>query len=655
MASPPPGPPGPGGVPTFPVEASRIAWDEAAIKILDALVMHEALPKWAQVNATKIATVVLGAVEAFVFAVQSDLAKMIGEHANQTADVAGPPLLEVAAFGLSDFFNTKITADQLRSRAQGGGASDAARELGAAVLGAMFGQFEGGNAPTPEQGQHNAERMLTFNISTALEGWLMGVSGLGWLSKWFPNWADLDDVMSANLGLGRINRRILQPLVDAIIVDPFTAQLNSRFRATQLSEAQLVRAFNVGWIGEAEFFQAMAERGWSRERAGFLRDTMSPAPSASDLGRFYELGYIDEERIEKELQRAGYGPEWARMFRAGIVQDRLRAQADKTEALAVDMYAEREIDEQKLAGLLQSAGRSAAEVEAISGYARLRRSRPKAISKGDIEAAFTRGIANLDQLRRFYQLEGYDGETITILEQLALGERLAYEEKLAKAADTVRELPPKTASRSEWEAAYVKGLADVAQLRDFYESQNYTADSITLMLQLVTARRAEAEAAVKDKAERDAAAAAAKAKGSPPGLGKGDVEALYVAGQMGDAELLANYSRLGYAGAAAEQLRALAANRKKARERAEAEAAARKADAARAAEARAAGALVAAPPRPSRADVERAYQLGLADEAELHARYLELGYAPDTAELLLAIQVEQRAARLAPKPTKNPT
>lgn len=422
-----------GGLPSFAATVSEIDWFKVfgiAAEVFLTTPIGEFIAKQIRDAAPAVAAEVL----ATRVRIQGELGRALGEALGKVEAESEGAMAEAVAFGLRDFFGVNVSAGDVRGSRGITGGNALSQKIGGAVLDAMFGAFEGGSDVSPEAGRRNAERMLTFNLSTALEGWMQGVLGTGFLSQWFPNWADLDDMLQQSLGLGRINRRILQPLLDAMIIEPFERDINARMAPKKLSEAELMRALHYRFIPREQFDVEMGQHGRSRVDTAVLVAQSHKPLDKNEIARLLELGILTHDVARDHLMNQGYTETVAELVLMLGEEDRIRAVFTQAESTGRRLYQNRNIDEGELRRVLRGAGRSEREADAIVAVGDLDRSEPPRLPRGVMEEAFREGLIALDRLRGFYLAEGYALEDVLLLEQLALKRKFEEEEREREAA-----------------------------------------------------------------------------------------------------------------------------------------------------------------------------------------------------------------------------
>lgn len=434
--------------------------------------------------------------------ITSEVGKRVGESVDEFEKTAGPEIMKAAAAALSDYFNTTISPGQIAPGRSAGQRTSFAQNLGAFILESMFGQFEIPQNITPDVGRRNAERILGYNVGTTLESWIGKVVSTTPLTKWIPNWADLDDVMQQTLGLGRINRRIMGPLLKILVADPFSWDLNRTFAPTLFNAGQLVRLRNRKVLGDSEFFEQMSWLGYDENKAAKMRNLVSRLPEKEDIAKMLELTLITPERATEIYEALGFTETGAAIMTAVTEDDKIRNINNAVESTARDMFRDREIDESTLEVTLRQAGRSQAEIEAFVGLARIQRARPRSVGRGVMEEGFKKNMIPLGRLREFYVTEGYSLDDRVLLEELAIEDRLEQEERDRIAAEKAKTPEFRALPRGQVESAYIKGLIPRSRLSDYYEGRDFLPEDAGVLLELADKRKTEHDLRLEKALER---------------------------------------------------------------------------------------------------------------------------------------------------------
>jgi hypothetical protein len=572
-------------------------------------------------------------------------AQVLGKALGEVEEQANPILLDMAAAGLSDYFERPITAAQIGGPGNRTGRAGLVDELAGAVLTSIFGALDSAGPITPTAGAHNAARVIGYNISTALEGWLEGLLGPGFLHEWIPTFGELDDVISTNLGLGRLARRVLSPLMDTLIVRPYTQYLNSIYRPAVYSESQAVRALNRGQLAESEYFDLMGRQGWDQEKAAELRVILGPLPSPDDIRGLYELDMIDAPTAKGMLQAIGHPPAMAQLLFTLMKQDRIRSLRTEAVSLARTMYANRELTEAELTAALATDGLSALEIDTVKALGAMQRSRPTRLARSTMEDGFQADLVDVGELTAYYELEGYPQREREILIGLAVRKKAdALKAKQVRAAAAAARLH-KPLSQAAAQELHRRGIITSTQLAVYLTALGFVGDPLAQLVALADQRRRDFLLAL-------ARAGLTPAPDLPP---RSAVEDSYVRGLVDAGTLRGYYGAAGYDGDAIVLLMRLADARRNDYLASIAGAAARATEAEKREAERVAKAAAAEEARKAadearqnrplpQAQAVELYRLGLIDRGKLQDLLGVLGIHGEPAQLALALADQRRQA-----------
>lgn len=440
-----------------------------------------------------VAAEVAATIVEFGIEVTSEIGKRVGESVDEFEQTAGPEIEKAAAVALSDFFGVSISAAQISRGRSPGQRFAFAENLGSFVLEQMFGAFDVPGGITPDSGREGAERMLGFNIGSTIEAWLGSVVAATPLTRWIPNWADLDEIMMQALGLGRMNRRIMGPLLKVLVADPFLWDLNRTFTPALHGTADLVRLVNRRIISEADFFEKMSWHGFDQDKATQLRLTRSRLPEKEDIAKMLELGIIDAGKTQEIFEGLGFTESGAEAMVAVTEDDRIRNINNAVESTATAMFRDREIDEAEYNVVLGKAGRSPAEIELLVGLGRVQRSRPRALPRGVLEKAFREGFIPIGRLREYYETEGFSLDDRVLLEEMAAVDRLEAEARDKAAREKAQGADFRALPRGQIERAYIDGLIPRARLVDYYDAREFSPADAAVLLELAEDRKTAAD------------------------------------------------------------------------------------------------------------------------------------------------------------------
>lgn len=390
---------------------------------------------------------------------------------------SGPKIAEIAARGLSSVFGTAINAADVGNRL-GANRTGLQRRLGQAVMDGILEQVQTSAPLSPESGKRSAEGVVGFVVNLATQAWMQGLFFSGPAADWFNGaYADIDDVVARATGSGLMTRRAVSPILRTLVVEPFQRWLNVQYRPRIYNEIQAARALRVGQLSQGEYFNVMAELGWTRERAAVLDVINSRELDKSDALRLLELSLINEEELAALLRASGYNEDAARVLARSLQEDRVRTLRNTTAGVVRDMYRDRDMEAGEARAWWSELGYTDLEQRTMMNLADLERLRPKRLTRGDMERAYAEGFITLGELNSYYGREGYE-----------VGDQVLLTRMAAAKAEPAE---PRPLTEADAEQAFVGGLIGPGELRGVYAARGYGQREIDILIGLAEQRKAK--------------------------------------------------------------------------------------------------------------------------------------------------------------------
>src|SRR5574342_11998 len=531
-----------------------------------------------------------------VLNVLADVGVKLASSMGKAEDAAGPAFSKLAASAVSDLFGTTVSAAAFGNARDRAGRSRVAADIGEAVL---RGIASTGGALAP--GDAAAKRYLTMVIQLGLEGWLDG-----WMFELLTSlvpfaeigsverFADLDDTLAESLGLGRLSRRVLSPLIDVVAVTPYEWQINKTYRPKLLAAAEAVRQFHRGRWTREQLEEELARQGYSSDRIEALIAAQRHFFSPADVRAFVASEHWTREEGLQHLKEQGYTLDDAEnaLRLEGI--KRINQLEDEEARAIVAAYVDRGINHATFAGLLRDAVGGDAERNLITEAAELRRTlNQRRVSLSQGEELVRRKVWNIRDYRKLLEDYGYVADDVLALELLLRAElakeaeledlrRQAQAERAAEQAATAeaaaarkRQVEQDRAiaargSLADLERAFVRGLIPFGRVAEVLRV-HYDDETVGIYQAALEEDRQKylAQQAKADTVEKTAAAR---------NIGTGDLKAAVLAGVLTVDELGRALTARGFsnadAGILVETMRARLADLAAARQK-QADAAAR--------------------------------------------------------------------------------
>lgn len=416
-----------------------------------------------------------------------------------------------------------------------GGREGGARNIGAAMLTALSGKsLEGGaGAAGLQPSLRGAEELATFIVQMRLEGYLTGLIGEFCTLGQVESLGDLDDALSESLGLGRLSRIGLGPIVRTSVGVPAEWQVNKTFRPTLLAIATAVQQFHRGRWTREQLEEELARQGFSADRIEALVNAGKKYFSVGDVRTFTDRDHWPLDKAIQHLRDQGYDQD-AAVDALRLEGLRRIEQLEASEAAPIiAAYADRRISRAEFGALMAVAVRNNEERALLEELADVRlATNIKHLSPADARACAKAEIVSVIDYRRALERDGYTDDAVDALELLLRVEmakdrdvaELRAEQAAARAAEKAARAAAAAERRSEIEAdrarrrrgpiadlerAVVRGLIPPARLAEVLAAE-YDADTVGILLALVDddrqrylAQQAAAEEARKRAARRD--------------------------------------------------------------------------------------------------------------------------------------------------------
>jgi hypothetical protein len=560
----------------FTVEA--VDWSDVGYQIAHGLVKL-----LAEVKAGDAVVATLskkeGAVLALAFDWLVDLAVKLGEGMHALEAPFLPVIAGFVAPIVQGLFGAEVAEGTFARRLAQGGGHAAATAIVEGFLRAIEGDRAGELTPGPE----GSARVAAAAVAASLESTFNAIVPeiLSDLAPFeighFKELTELPEGIIRALGVGRLVRRAVGPLVNVCAATPMQWHVNKKYRPTLLGAGEVVRQALRGKWTRAEADEELARQGYSPKRIDALFNAGQKFFSPGDVRTFYAREEWTGEQAEQHLRDQGYD--------ADAAHDALRLeglrrfeQLEAAEAAAiVSAYVAGDIDRPTLVAALEASVRPAAERALLTELADVRRAvNVKQLSLGQVEAMVKSGVLAFVDYREAARREGYLEDAVAALElqlrwemdrvkaiedhRRELAEARAEEKRARDAAIAARKAAveadralTRRGSEADLERAVVRGLIPIARLEEVYAAR-YDADTVETFVALVEEQRA---AYVAEQQKRDEAAK----RGARKSLDAGAAEAAFHAGLLTADELRARLQSMGFDAGDADLLARTAAAR----------------------------------------------------------------------------------------------
>ena len=347
-----------------------------------------------------------------------------------------PEQIEISASVLSEFLAFEIKAEDIKPGKTGDQTIDAANSIGKAFLNRLTKEFVPSGEVTPESGEKAAATFAGYAVNFAVQNTLISTIADAVSFHFLEDFRELGVETARNMGLGRLVRQALLPLVRNAIAEPYDQQLRKRYRPDRLSDAQYVRSFVRNNLSFEDLRDRLALKGFKDEDIDRLIADLLPNLNDAEVSALIRYGDLTEDAGVKALAEAGI-PE-------GLARQKLRVndigRTDAVISIYKSLIGRQRIDgllsEDEYNKLLDRLPITDEEKQQERNFVGQSLEVPRAfLTWSEVTKAFELGAVDLDYVDRWLQREGFSDEDALTKELLLLDALNKFTSKEQAAAE----------------------------------------------------------------------------------------------------------------------------------------------------------------------------------------------------------------------------
>lgn len=244
-----------------------------------------------------IVAVILAVASYFAVTVLENISKAKKDNASQFNDVI--------AAAMGDVLGTDFSADEIPAGKGSGGGAARNAAIGGKLQDLLSQQFGGVRELSPEDGAKNAAAFSGFALNYAISAAFLGILGECESLGFVKNFKDLGEDTAQALGLGRLSRLALQPLIRNMVQQPYDLYLRSKVRPDRLTEAQYIHGLHHGDFDESFVRAKLAEKGYPDAEIDRLILELTAHLAEADILRLIRYGDMTQDEGVAELNVQG--------------------------------------------------------------------------------------------------------------------------------------------------------------------------------------------------------------------------------------------------------------------------------------------------------------------------------------------------------------
>lgn len=377
---------------------------------------------------------------------------------------------DLAAAVVKDLTGADVDAAALKSSTFGSGRLAGMETLGGDIFDLLQKEFEPASGDLEEGDDAPAKRFLGFLMNFAIrQGNVETILSLiPEEYRFVDGIREYGELMAKNLGLGRMARRALQPLIQILVADPLMYKLQSDFRPKRIGATPAIKKFFRIPEFETQMRKELGQEGYSDDRIDDLitdlRPDLSERQLIDSLFRFGDqtvnIGGTTSLTIRQRLAQRGFSPDNVEQ------QISLQRPVLKESEIAL-LFVNGIMDHQTASLYMAKLGYDDTTAELALQAHVIQHQRPHKLGIGELKRAFKDNVIDLLELNAHLTSIGFAPEDIQIITL----------DLLHPVSAKVRQL-----SLAEIKAGFKAGVLTEAEARDHLKALGYSDSDTAVIL-----------------------------------------------------------------------------------------------------------------------------------------------------------------------------
>jgi hypothetical protein len=506
----------------------------------------------------------VGGVQALAWRTLEETALLAGTGLHKLEEPFLPIIAAFVAPILGGLFGAEINESDFRRKLSKGEGNRGAQAIMEGFMKAIVGDTPAEIQPSDAGAKRVAAAAVQASLESTFNAYVPEILShlLPFDIGHFEHLAELPENIIRSLGVSRLVRRAIQPIVTVCCTTPATWHMNKLHRPTLLGAGALARQIARHPEQKEKWLEDLRREGYSEARIEALLNEQAKFHSVADLSVLIRSGQWTRSAAVSHLRDQGYAEDVAGV-ELDIERLKLIGSFERSMATAaVTAFADGRIEEAELGGFVNGATIDSQERAQFVELAHARRALGrKPLSPGEAEQCVKAKILSLSDYRDALRRDGRTEDAITALDLLLRWEmdkdtaiethrkQQEAERALEKAARLeaarVRALELAAAaalkrrgSEADLEAAAIRGLIPLTRVQEIY-SAKYDGATVAIYMDLLAAKR-------QDYIGNQTAVAAAKQKAAARGVDVPALERAVTAGVLTTSEMTTRLQQLGF-------------------------------------------------------------------------------------------------------------
>jgi hypothetical protein len=327
-----------------------------------------------------------------------------------------PEFNDLIGGALGELLGVEISGADIPIGSGTAGAAARAQAIGSKLHDLLMQEFGGLSPISAQTGADNARKFtgfaINFGLVTAVLAFLGGLVPIGHVDEIRA----FGEEIAKNIGLGRLQRLALQPLIRNMIAQPYDLYLKAQLRPDRLSESQIVRALKANQIDEQTARQMLAEKGYPDNLIDLLIIDLAGKIPVAELARLVRYAVLTEDQAVAKLTTAGIDAEDARLYLTAALAQEGDAQIGPILSNLETARLEGFLSQEEFSALVSDLPLSAEQERLFRKRVGNQLEHPrKHITFAELKTGLVHGIIDFDFADQWLTDQGYSDEEHLIL------------------------------------------------------------------------------------------------------------------------------------------------------------------------------------------------------------------------------------------------
>ena len=293
-----------------------------------------------------------------------------------------------------------------------------AKNIGEEFLKPMLGLIMPKEFYTDEKALEGAERYLAVNLQFQMNAWLLHFIGDMVSFGKLKSLKDLPNAISWSYGLGWLSWLVMGTPFRISITEPMERYFNRVYRPQLPSKDDLINMYIQGYIDGDEYYDLMAQHGYTDIHAWILAAMKIKDLSDSELKTLLNEKMISEGLLTEYLQARGYTEEVLDIKEWLLKKDRWLSLRDKLLDEVLDLYVYGVLPESQLREYFSRQGYTPDEIELIVSIGDVRKVQRSQPTVAQIRSAVKKDYITEAEARKMLIDRGWDDKWAEIMLRL---------------------------------------------------------------------------------------------------------------------------------------------------------------------------------------------------------------------------------------------